>query len=100
MAVLGAFCFGLVIGWITHGLLRRRASAADVAAVVAVVGGGFVVALLASPSVFGGYAVGLLVAFFGYLVLVTLMPGSKWTGEPPGGPISTYDAQRSGSAEP
>ncbi len=118
MAVLGAICFGLVIGWITFGLLRRRPSGggpaggglaggglaggglAELAAVLAAVGGGLVVALLDLADVFGGYAVGLVVGFFGYLVLVTLMPSSKWAGEPSGRPTSTYDAHSSGSAEP
>ncbi|MEV4174358.1 hypothetical protein [Nonomuraea sp. NPDC049709] len=103
MAVLGAICFGLVIGWISYGTMRRRqtsAGLADLAAVLATVGGGLVAAMLELPEVFGGYAVGLAVGFFGYLVLVTLLPGSKWTGEPSGRPTSTYDAQSSGSAEP
>ncbi|GAA1682308.1 hypothetical protein GCM10009733_093600 [Nonomuraea maheshkhaliensis] len=113
MAVLGAICFGLVIGWITFGLLRRGPSGgrpaggglaggglAELAAVLAAVGGGLVVALLDLADVFGGYAVGLVVGFFGYLVLVTLMPSSKWAGEPSGRPTSTYDAHSSGSAEP
>ncbi|MFC5832714.1 hypothetical protein [Nonomuraea insulae] len=104
MAVIGAICFGLVIGWITYGTLRRRgpgAGLADLAAVLAAVGGGLVAALLDLPEVFGGYAVGLAVGFFGYLVLVTLMPGSPWAGESsPGKPTSTYEAQSSGSAEP
>ncbi|PZG12752.1 hypothetical protein [Nonomuraea aridisoli] len=84
MAVLGAICFGLVIGWITYGTLRRRQSSpglSDLAAVLAAVGGGLVAALVGEPVVFGGYAVGLAVGFFGYLVLVTLMPDSKWTAE-------------------
>ncbi|SEG91513.1 hypothetical protein SAMN05444920_107284 [Nonomuraea solani] len=84
MAVLGAICFGLVIGWITYGTLRRRQAAtglSELSAVLAAVGGGWVTALLGSPEAFGGYAVGLAAGFFGYLVLVTLMPDSKWTGE-------------------
>ncbi|GAA3561589.1 hypothetical protein GCM10022419_047780 [Nonomuraea rosea] len=82
MAVLGAICFGLVIGWITYGMLRRREGAAgvtDLAAVLAAVGGGAVTAL-AAPEVFGGYAVGLAVGFFGYLVAATLLPDSTWLG--------------------
>ncbi|MFG1707754.1 hypothetical protein ACFLIM_31570 [Nonomuraea sp. M3C6] len=84
MAVLGAICFGLVIGWITYGTLRRRQGAVgltDLAAVLAAVGGGFVTALLGVPEAFGGYAVGLAVGFFGYLVAATLLPDSKWLGD-------------------
>ncbi|NBE94534.1 hypothetical protein FE391_11870 [Nonomuraea sp. KC401] len=103
MAVIGAICFGIVIGWLTRTTQRHRPGAAglsDLSAVLAVVGGGAVTALLGSPEVFGGYAVGLAVGFFGHLALVTLMPGSKWTGDQPGRPTSTYGAQSSGSAEP
>ncbi|MET9244195.1 hypothetical protein [Nonomuraea sp. NPDC003709] len=84
MAVLGAICFGLVIGWITYGTLRRRQGAAglsDLAAVLAAVGGGAVTALVGAPEVFGAYAVGLAIGFFGYLVATTLMPDSKWLGD-------------------
>ncbi|MFC4117618.1 hypothetical protein [Nonomuraea zeae] len=73
-----------MIGWITYGMLRRREGATvgltGLAAVLAAVGGGAVTALVAVPEVFGGYAVGLAVGFFGYLVAATLMPDSKWLG--------------------
>ncbi|MGI5289128.1 hypothetical protein ACQEVF_38095 [Nonomuraea polychroma] len=81
MAVLGAICFGLVIGWITYRTLRRREGAVgltDLATVLAAVGGAAVTALFDVPEVFGAYAVGLAVGFFGYLVVATLMPDSKW----------------------
>ncbi|UBU10178.1 hypothetical protein [Nonomuraea gerenzanensis] len=103
MAVVGAVCFGLVIGWIAYGTLRRRRAGngvTELAAVLAAVGGGLVTALLGLSEVFGGYAVGLAVGFFGYLALVTLVPGSPWAGEPVKRPTDTYDAQRSGSVEP
>jgi uncharacterized membrane protein YeaQ/YmgE (transglycosylase-associated protein family) len=103
MAVIGAICFGLVIGWITYGTLRHRRSGAgltELAAVLAAVGGGLVTALLELPEVFGGYAVGLAVGFFGYLVLVTLVPDSPWAGESVKRPTGAYEAHRSGSVEP
>jgi hypothetical protein len=81
MAVLGAICFGLVIGWITYRTLRRKEGAVgltDLATVLAAVGGGAVTALFDDAVVFGAYAVGLAVGFFGYLVAATLMPDSKW----------------------
>ncbi|MFD0472582.1 hypothetical protein [Nonomuraea thailandensis] len=103
MAVIGAICFGLVIGWITYGTLRHQRSGVgltELAAVLGAVGGGLVTALLL-PAVFGGYAVGLAVGFFGYLALVTLAPGSPWAGgESVKRPTGAYDAQRSGSVEP
>jgi hypothetical protein len=88
MAVLGAICFGLVIGWITYRTLRRAAGAVGLtglATVLAAVGGGAVTALFGQPDVFRAYAVGLAIGFFGYLVVATLMPGSTWldgTGKP------------------
>ncbi|MEO3870058.1 hypothetical protein ABGB18_14650 [Nonomuraea sp. B12E4] len=83
MAVVGAVCFGLVLGWITCGTWGRgrgAAGLADLTAVLAAVGGGAVTALLDLPDAFGGYAVGLVVGFAGCLVLSTLMPDSKWLG--------------------
>ncbi|MEV0618699.1 hypothetical protein AB0I81_35635 [Nonomuraea sp. NPDC050404] len=104
VTVLGSICFGLVIGWITYGTLRHKRTGpglSELAAVLGAVGGGLVTALLGQPEVFGGYAIGLAVGFFGYLVLVTVTPDSKWVGgSPPAKPMSTYEAQRSGSAEP
>ncbi|SDM23070.1 hypothetical protein [Nonomuraea jiangxiensis] len=85
MAVVGAVCFGLVLGWITYGTLRRGRDAAgltELTAVLAAVGGGAVTALLGLPDAFGGYAVGLAVGFAGCLVLTTLVPDSKWLGVP------------------
>lgn len=84
MAVFGAICFGLVIGWITYRTLRRREGAVgltDLATVLGAVGGGAVTALFGRPDVFGAYAVGLAAGFFGYLVVATLMPDSKWLDE-------------------
>ncbi|MFI7703560.1 hypothetical protein [Nonomuraea sp. NPDC049480] len=40
-----------------------------------------VTALFGRPDVFGAYAVGLAAGFFGYLVVATLMPDSKWMDE-------------------
>ena len=68
----GAFCFGLVVGWITYRTLRRRADQVgltDIATVLGAVGGGAVTGLFDQPDLFGAYAIGLAVGFFGYLVV-------------------------------
>lgn len=75
---LGAFCFGLVIGWVTYRTLRHRegnASISDIASVIAAVGGAAVVSLFREPVVFGLYAIGLAVGFFLYLIVALVLEG-------------------------
>ncbi len=79
-SLAGAICFGAVIGWITYRTLRRREGAAalsDIATVLGAVGGGAVVALFKTPELFAGYAIGLAVGFFGYLVVMLVLFGKK-----------------------
>jgi uncharacterized membrane protein YeaQ/YmgE (transglycosylase-associated protein family) len=84
----GAFCFGLVIGWITYRTLRRRegtAALSDVASVIGAVGGGAVTALFKDERLFGAYSIGLAVGFFAYLVVGLVVGGKQaergWMGE-------------------
>ncbi len=68
----GAFCFGLVIGWITSRTLLRSTEPvklSDIATVIGAVGGGGVTALFKGEDLFGMYAIGLAVGFFLYLVI-------------------------------
>ena len=72
MVLPGAFCFGLVIGWVTYRTLRRRtdgAALSDIATVIGAVGGAAVTALFPSAEPFGAYSIGLAVGFFGYFVV-------------------------------
>lgn len=66
---LGAFCFGLVMGWVTYRTLRRSAQTAigDIASVIGAIGGATVVGLFPkdNPS-FGLYCIGLTIGFFYY----------------------------------
>jgi hypothetical protein len=70
---IGAFCFGVVIGYVTYRTLVRKddSSISDIAAVVAAVGGAAVTQLFdpASGDIFGWYAIGLLVGMATFLVL-------------------------------
>jgi hypothetical protein len=88
LALVGAGCFGAVVGWYVYYVNRyRRANVqlADVVTVVAAVGGGAILSLFpAETELFGAYGIGLFAGFFGYLVvlfvLVQLTPnfGVDW----------------------
>jgi hypothetical protein len=72
MVLTGAFCFGLVIGWITYRTLRRRtegAALSDIATVIAAVGGAAVTTLFNTGEPFGAYSIGLAVGFFAYFLV-------------------------------
>ena len=85
MAVFGAICFGVVIGWITYRTLRRREGSAgisDIATVLGAVGGGGVTAIFQSQRLFGAYSIGLAVGFFGYFVVGRgWRSGESWMGD-------------------
>jgi hypothetical protein len=82
VADIGALLFGIVIGWITYRTLARRAGGAhisDIATVIAAVGGGAVTGLFNDRGLFGMYAIGLAIGFFGYLSAFYQMNGKKKT---------------------
>jgi hypothetical protein len=70
---IGTICFGLLIGFITYRTLIRTtasASISDLATVIGAVGGGAVTAIVKPhTSLFGWYAIGLLVGFVAYGLL-------------------------------
>jgi uncharacterized membrane protein YeaQ/YmgE (transglycosylase-associated protein family) len=84
MTLIGALCFGIVIGWVTYRTLRRRAETvqlSDIAAVIGAVGGGWVTTQFTTPDVFSGYCIGLFVGFFAYLALgTTKLKDVEWLG--------------------
>jgi len=84
MVILGALCFGIVIGWVTYRTLRRRAETvqlSDIAAVLGAVGGGWVATQFSTPNVFAGYCIGLFIGFFAYLYLATTkFKDVEWLG--------------------
>jgi uncharacterized membrane protein YeaQ/YmgE (transglycosylase-associated protein family) len=87
VTLIGALLFGVVVGWITYGTLRRaqRNSLTDLTTVIGAIGGATVTGLFPKETgAFGAYCVGLAVGFFGYLI-VAVRPGAPdWLGAEPG----------------
>jgi hypothetical protein len=82
---IGAVCFGVVIGYITYRALARStavAAVSDIAAVVGAVGGGVVTGVFAPEStLFGWYAIGLLVGMLLYPLVFFRLAGRQQTTE-------------------
>lgn len=80
--LVGAFLFGLVIGWVAYRTLRRSnetVAISDIATVIGAVGGAVVTGLFDSPEIFGWYCIGLAAGFFIYLILaVSLLRDVEW----------------------
>ena len=85
---IGAWCFGVVIGWITYRTLRRREGAAalsDLATVIGAIGGAAVLAVFKTPDLFGFYCIGLFIGFFVYFIVGLLVKSEAkidmWMGK-------------------
>jgi hypothetical protein len=94
IGLVGALCFGVVIGWVTSRTLRRAkpGGLTDIATVIGAVGGAAITALFRRETgEFGAYCVGLLFGFFTYLIVaIRMVPAAQrdsigdWLGsEPP-----------------
>lgn len=75
---IGAFCFGLVAGYITYRTLVRTTKAAaigDLSAVLSALGGAVVVNLFdpAGGELFGWYAIGLPLGMLVYIVTLGML---------------------------
>lgn len=73
---IGAFAFGLVIGWVTYFTVRheKQHAISDIAAVIGAVGGAAVLALFPARSVlFTAYTIGLACGFFIYVGLFMVL---------------------------
>ena len=83
--VLGALCFGVVIGWVTYRTLRKQGETvalSNIATVIGAVGGAAVTALFKTPDMFSWYCIGLAGGFFAYLILaVTWFKDVAWLGD-------------------
>ena len=65
LPLLGAGCFGAMVGWIAHFAFRPKKDMTVpwLGAMRGVIGGGAVTALLKAPLLFGAYGIGLGIAF-------------------------------------
>ena len=82
LQVLGAFCFGAVIGWFTYftNRYRREVSLTDIATIIGALGGAAILALFRPRTdLFGAYGFGLAVGFFGYFIVLLLMVAQSET---------------------
>jgi len=79
----GAFCFGIVVGYVTYRTLARATTGAaisDIAAVIGAVGGAAVTALYnPEGDSFGWYSIGLATGMATYLVLSLAIRGRTET---------------------
>lgn len=79
---VGAWCFGVVVGWVTYRTLRRSRQAvalSDIASVIGAVGGAAVTTLFDGARLFAWYSIGLFTGFFAYLALgVTVLKDTDW----------------------
>jgi uncharacterized membrane protein YeaQ/YmgE (transglycosylase-associated protein family) len=82
--IVGALCFGLVIGWVTYRTLRRQGESvalSNIATVIGAVGGAAVTARFDTKEIFAWYSIGLAVGFFLYLILGnSLFKNTTWLG--------------------
>lgn len=81
---VGAWCFGVVVGWVTYRTLRRSKEAvalSDIASVIGAVGGAAVTSLFDGEQLFSWYCIGLFIGFFSYLAVAeTVLKGSDFLG--------------------
>src|SRR5687767_8929099 len=77
LQLVGAGCFGALIGWYVYFINRYRTSdvqIGDLVTIMGVIGGGAVLALFpARTYLFGAYGIGLLAGFFAYFFVLILM---------------------------
>lgn len=86
VTMIGAWCFGAVMGWISYRTLRRKEGAAalsDIAGVIGALGGAAIMAIFKTAELFSVYCIGLFVGFFVYFIVsLNLKDESvgKWMG--------------------
>ena len=77
LQLVGAACFGALIGWFVYFVNRHREGSiglGDLAALVGVIGGAGILALFpAGTDLFGAFGVGLFLGFFAYLVVLVVL---------------------------
>ena len=87
LTIIGALCFGIVVGWTTYRTLRRNPTngLTDLATVIGAVGGAAITGIWKPGSgAFGTYCIGLIIGFFGYLTIAaTNKNAPEWMGSEP-----------------
>ena len=77
LQLLGAGCFGMLIGWYIYYINRHRkddAQLSDLVTLVGVIGGATILTIFPSGTdLFGAYGVGLAVGFFGYFIVLFIL---------------------------
>ena len=83
--LVGAFCFGTIIGWYVYYINRYRkgdVQFSDLVTVLGIIGGAAVLKLFGDPGadgeaagtrLFGAYGIGLFTGFFAYLIVLAAM---------------------------
>jgi hypothetical protein len=80
---LGAYLFGVVVGWVTYYTLAHSGARniKDIAVVIGSIGGAAVLALFPAQTVlFGAYGIGLAIGFFFYwaILVCSLFFAYRW----------------------
>jgi hypothetical protein len=72
---LGFAAFGLIVGWLCHAVVMNTPvlNVKWFSSIVAVIGGGTLSAIFGSDYLFGGYAIGLVLGFFGHAIWSALV---------------------------
>ena len=77
LQLIGAGCFGALIGWYVYFINRNRKSdvqMSDLVTLIGVLGGSAVLVLFpARTDLFGAYGVGLAIGFFGYFAVLVIL---------------------------
>ncbi len=77
LLLIGAGCFGALIGWIVYYINRYRQGAPkanDLVTIIGVIGGAAILKLFpAGTDIFGAYGIGLAVGFFTYFVVLLIL---------------------------
>ena len=75
--LLGAGCFGALIGWYVYYINRYRKAdvqLSDLVTLIGILGGGAITALFQpGGALFGAYGIGLAIGFFGYFLALIFM---------------------------
>lgn len=77
LQLIGAGCFGLILGWYLYFINRYRTGAVDFGDIITIlgaIGGAAVTALFRSGTdLFGAYGIGLAIGFFLYYAILSTM---------------------------